>query len=79
MRLILGILAILLAIVFGLVEFRALADPTVAQTISNGFAVHDPFPRLPWDYHVIFVLFFLGLLSLNVCRRRPPPGRGEIT
>jgi hypothetical protein len=48
MRLILGILAILLAIVFGLVEFRALADPTVAQTISNGFAVHDPFPRLPW-------------------------------
>jgi hypothetical protein len=63
MRLIIGIFAVLLAIMAGLVEFRALADPSIGQSISNGFAAHDPFPRLPWDYHVIFVLVFLGLLA----------------
>jgi hypothetical protein len=63
MRLILGIFAVLLAFMVALVEFRALADPAVAESISNGFATHDPFPRLPWDYHVIFVLAFLGLLA----------------
>jgi hypothetical protein len=63
MRIILGVFAVLLAIMVGSVEFRAFADPAVAHCISNGFAAHDPFPRLPWDYHVIFVLAFLGLLA----------------
>jgi hypothetical protein len=63
MRRVLGIVAILLAALVGLVEFRAIADHTVAQSISSAFAAHDPFPRLPWDYHVIFVLLFLGLLA----------------
>ena len=59
MRFALGILAVLLAIAVGVVEFRAVTDPVVAKSISDGFAAHDPFPRLPWDYHVIFVLAFL--------------------
>jgi H+/Cl- antiporter ClcA len=63
MRLILGIFAVLLAFMVGSVEFRAVAHPAVAQSISNGFATHDPFPRLPWDYHIIFILAFLGLLA----------------
>ena len=63
MRLILGLIAILLAGLVGFVEFRAIIDPAVAQNIASGFAAHDPFPRLPWDYHVIFVLVFFALLA----------------
>jgi hypothetical protein len=63
MRFALGILAVLLAIAVGVVEFRAITDPVVAQSISDGFAAHDPFPRLPWGYHVIFVLAFFGLFA----------------
>ena len=58
-----GVLLIFFAAMVGIVEFRAIADPTVAQSVSSAFAKHDPFPRLPWDYHVIFVLLFLGLLA----------------
>jgi hypothetical protein len=60
MKRVLGIVAILLAALVGVVEFRAVVDPNAAQSISNAFAAHDPFPRLPWDYHVIVVLLFLG-------------------
>ena len=63
MRFALGILAVLLAIAVGVVEFRAITDPVIAQSISDGFAAHDPFPRLPWDYHVIFVLALFGLFA----------------
>jgi hypothetical protein len=63
MKSVLGVIAILLAGFVGVVEFRAIIDPAVAHSISDAFAAHDPFPRLPWDYHVIFVLLFLGLLA----------------
>ena len=63
MRRVLGICAVLLAALVGLVEFQALVDPSVAQNISSALAAHDPFPRLPWDYHIILVLLFLGLLA----------------
>ena len=75
MRFALGILAVLLAIAVGVVEFRAITDPVVAQSISDGFAAHDPFPRLPWDYHVIFVLAFFCLFS---SRRHCAIVRGSV-
>jgi len=49
MRLVLGTIAILLADLVGVVEFRAITDPPMTQSIASGFAAHDPFPRLPWD------------------------------
>jgi hypothetical protein len=58
-----GILMLLVAAMVGIVEFRAIVDPDIAQSVSSAFAAHDPFPRLPWDSHVIFVLLFLGLLA----------------
>jgi hypothetical protein len=68
-----GIIMILFAAIIGIVEFRALADPAVAQDVAQKFAEHDPFPRLPWDMHVIFIMgFFLFLgagLSFIVTRK----------
>ena len=63
MKRILGVIMVLLAVMVGIVEFRAIVDPAVAQDFARKFAEHDPFPRLPWDYHVIFVLLFLALLA----------------
>ncbi len=80
MRRVLGIVAILLAVLVALVEYRAIADPTVGQSVSSAFAAHDPFPRLPWDYHVIFILLFLGLLTsgLHFLFRRRVPSTSRI-
>jgi hypothetical protein len=47
MRSALGIIAIAFAGLVGVVEFRAITDPTIAQSIASGFAAHDPFPRHP--------------------------------
>jgi len=75
-----GVLLLLFAAMVGIVEFRAIVDPTVAQSVSSAFAAHDPFPRLPWDYHVIFVLLFLGLLAsgLHFIFRRKVRGTSRI-
>jgi hypothetical protein len=73
MRFALGILAVLLAGLVGVVEFRAITDPVIAQSISGAFAAHDPFPRLPWDFHVILLLLFVGLLASGlhlICRHK---------
>ena len=80
MRLFLGIVAVLLAGIVGLVEFRAITDPIVAQSVATGFAAHDPFPRLPWDYHVIFVLLFFALLAsgLHLLFKRNVAGTRRI-
>jgi hypothetical protein len=59
MRRIGGIIMILFAAIIGIVEFRALADLAVAQDLARRFAEHDPFPRLPWDMHIIFIMGFL--------------------
>ena len=64
MRRIGGIVMVLLAAIIGIVEFRALVDSTVVADLASRFAEHDPFPRLPWDMHVIFIMaffFFLGV------------------
>jgi hypothetical protein len=63
MKRMLGLIMVLLAGMVGVVEFRAITDPAVAQDVARKFAEHDPFPRLPWDYHVIFVLLFLALFA----------------
>jgi hypothetical protein len=63
MRILGGIVLVLMAAMIGIVEFRAITNPAVAQDVAIKFAEHDPFPRLPWDMHVIFVmgcLLFLG-------------------
>ena len=80
MRSALGIIAIVFAGLVGVVEFRVITDPTVAQSIASGFAAHDPFPRLPLDYHVIFVLVFFGLLAagLHLIFRRKVHGTSRI-
>ena len=80
MRFALGIFALFLAAMVGLVGFRLIADPAVAQAISSGFAAHDPFPRLPWDYQVIFVLAFFGLLAsgLHLIFKRKVHGTSRI-
>jgi len=80
MKRVLGVTAILLAGLVGLVEVRALVDPAVAQSVSSAFAAHDPFPRLPWDYHVISVFLFLGLLSsgLHFAFQRKTPSTSRI-
>jgi hypothetical protein len=66
MRLLGGILMLSLAAMIGIVEFRAIVDPAVAQDVARKFAEHDPFPRLPWDMHVIFVFGFLLLLGAGL-------------
>jgi hypothetical protein len=66
MRILGGILMILMAAMVGIVEFRAIVDPAVAQDVARKFAEHDPFPRLPWDTHVIFVVGFLSLLGAGL-------------
>ena len=63
MRFIGGVVLLLIAAMVGIVEFRAITSPAVAQEIAIKFAEHDPFPRLPWDMHVIFMV--LGLLLLG--------------
>jgi hypothetical protein len=65
MKRVLGIVMVFLAAMVGIVEFRAVADPVVAESVRTAFAAHDPFPRLPWDYHVIFILIFLGLSRVD--------------
>jgi hypothetical protein len=66
MRILGGILMLLMAAMVGIVEFRAIVDPAVAQDIARKFAEHDPFPRLPWDMHMIFVMGFLVLLGAGL-------------
>jgi hypothetical protein len=62
MRRAFGIIMVLFSAIIGIVEFRALVDPAVSQDLARKFAEHDPFPRLPWDMHVIFIMgFFLFL------------------
>ena len=66
MRIAGGILLVLMAAMAGIVEYRALTDPAVAQDIATNFAEHDPFPRLPWDMHIIFVAGCLLLLGAGL-------------
>ena len=75
-----GIFMVLLAVMIGVVEFRAIVDPNVGQNVSSALSAHDPFPRLPWDYHIIFVLLFLGLLAsgLHFIFRRKVHGTSRI-
>jgi len=61
-----GIVMILFAAIIGIMEFRALSDPTVAQDLARRFAEHDPFPRLPWDMHIIFIMGFLLFLGAGL-------------
>jgi len=80
MRLVGGIIMILFAAMIGIVKFRALVDPAVAQDLARGFAEHDPFPRLPWDMHVIFIMGFLLFLGagLNFVLTRKGHGTSRI-
>jgi hypothetical protein len=66
MRFIGGVLLLLIAAMVGIVEFRAITNPTVAQEIAIKFAEHDPFPRLPWDMHMIFVILCLSFLGAGL-------------
>ena len=66
MKYVTGILLILLAVMVGIVEFRLLSDPIAARDFATKFAEHDPFPRLPWDMHVIFILLFVGFLVAGI-------------
>jgi len=64
MRRVGGIVLVLVAAMVGIVECRALVDPALAQDLARRFAEHDPFPRLPWDIHILFVgTFFLFLIA----------------
>jgi hypothetical protein len=68
-----GVVFLLMAAMVGIVEFRAVTNPVVAQDIATRFAEHDPFPRLPWDMHIIFVggcLLLLGAGLHFVFRRK---------
>ena len=80
MRVALGIAAVVLAGLIGVVEFRAITDPAVAQSIASGFAARDPFPRLPWDCQVIVVPLFFGLLAsgLHLIFRHRVKGSSRI-
>jgi len=80
MKRVVGIVMVFLAAMVGIVEFRAIADPAVAESVRTAFAAHDPFPRLPWDYHVIFILLFLGLLAsgLHLIFKRKAHGPSRI-
>ena len=80
MKRVLGLVMVFLAAMVGIVEFRAVADPAVAESLRTAFAAHDPFPRLPWDYHVIFILLFLGLLAsgLHLIFKRKVHGASRI-
>jgi hypothetical protein len=75
-----GLLMLLFAAMIGVVEFRAIVDPAVAQSVSSAFAAHDPFPRLPWDYHVTFILLFAVLVAsgLHLVFRRSVHGTSRI-
>jgi hypothetical protein len=64
MRILGGILMILMAAMVGIVEFRAIVDPAVAQDVARKFAEHDPFPRLP--------LARMSFLSWVFCRSSEP-------
>src|ERR1700736_1407725 len=64
MRILGGILMILMAAMVGIVEFRAIVDPAVAQDVARKFAEHDPFPRLPWTR--------MSFLSWVFCRSSEP-------
>jgi len=66
MKRILGVIMVVLAVMVGIVEFHAIINPAVAQDVARKFAEHDPFLRLPSDYHVIFILLFLGLLATGL-------------
>jgi hypothetical protein len=66
MKQVTGIFLILLAAMIGIVEFRLLSDPIAARDFAIKFAEHDPFPRLPWDMHVIFILLFIGFLVAGI-------------
>jgi hypothetical protein len=66
MRRIGGTIMVLFAAVIGVVELRALVDPAVAQDLARKFAEHDPFPRLLWDMHIIFIMAFLLLLGAGL-------------
>ena len=66
MRVLGGVVFLLMAAVVGIVEFRSITNPAVAQDIAVKFAEHDPFPRLPWDIHVIFVMLCLLLLGTGL-------------
>ena len=57
---------ILLAVMVGIVEFRLLNDPIAARDFAIKFAEHDPFPRLPWDMHVIFILLLVAFLVAGI-------------
>lgn len=66
MRRLSGIVMIVFAAIIGIVEFRAFSEPAVAQDLATRFAEHDPFPRLPWDMHVIFIMAFLLFLGAGL-------------
>jgi hypothetical protein len=66
MRRIGGIVMVLFAAIIGIVEFRALVDSAVAADLARRFAEHDPFPRLPWDMHVIFIMAFLFFFGVGL-------------
>jgi len=61
-----GIVMVVVAAMIGIVEFRALSDPAAAKDLARRFAEHDPFPRLPWDMHVIFIMGFLLFLGAGL-------------
>ena len=60
-----GVIMVLFAAMIGFVEFRALADGAIAQDLARRFAEHDPFPRLPWDMHIIFIMAFFLFLGVG--------------
>ena len=67
MRFLAAIFILLLAAMVGIVEFAALTDSAVVANFAKMFAVHDPFaPRLPLEFHMIFILLFLGLLTNGI-------------
>lgn len=66
MRILGGVVLLLMGGMVGIVEFRAITSPAVAQDIAAKFAEHDPFPRLPWDMHVIFLLLSLSFLGTGL-------------
>jgi hypothetical protein len=67
MRFLAGIFILSLAVVVGIIEFAALTDSAVVANFAKMFAVHDPFaPRPPLEFHMIFILLFLGLLTNGI-------------
>jgi len=62
-RFLVGAALILMSLIIGIAEVGAFLDPDIAQYIAAKFVEHDPFPRLPWDMHVIFIAACLLLLG----------------